>query len=155
MCVFRPLLQCFGSDIAHVLHVKAGRCCSSANQCTAHVWKWRHVLVNMKAPIVDADIYMDQFVIFTNLKFNYFTHFNGPLQSTEQYHRPSASIAQGGCLGIYRSTGSLQLPYSLLWTNIAGQVALFHRWTISELSIWREAHVPNHSRITAATGCVP
>ena len=51
MCVFRPVLQCFGSDIAHVLHVKAGGCGSSANQCTAHVWKWRHVLVNMKAPI--------------------------------------------------------------------------------------------------------
>ena len=44
--------QRFGSDIAHVLHVKAGGCGSSANQCTAHVWKWRHVLVNMKAPIL-------------------------------------------------------------------------------------------------------
>ena len=41
---------------------------------------------------------MDRLVIFTNLKLNYFTHFNGPLQSTEQNHRPSASIAQGGCL---------------------------------------------------------
>ena len=51
MCVFRPVLQRFGSDIAHVLHVKAGGCGSSANQCTAHVWKWRHVLVNMKSPI--------------------------------------------------------------------------------------------------------
>ena len=51
MCVFRPVFQLFGSDIAHVLHVKAGGCGSSANQCSAHVWKWRHVLVNMKAPI--------------------------------------------------------------------------------------------------------
>ena len=49
MCVFRPVLQRFGSDLAHVLHVKAGGCGSSANQCTAHVWEWRHVLVNMKA----------------------------------------------------------------------------------------------------------
>ena len=56
-------------------------------------------------------IHMDRFVVFTNLKFNYFTHFNGHLQSTEQNHRPSASIAQGGCLRIYRSTSSLQLPY--------------------------------------------
>ena len=32
-----PVLQRFGSDIAHVLHVKAGGCGSSANQCTAHV----------------------------------------------------------------------------------------------------------------------
>ena len=37
MCVFRQVLQRFGSDIAHVLHVKAGGCGSSANQCTAHV----------------------------------------------------------------------------------------------------------------------
>ena len=55
--------------------------------------------------------YMDRFVIFSNLTFYYFTYFNGPLQSTEQNHRPSASIAQGGCVRIYRSTGSLQLPY--------------------------------------------
>ena len=53
MHVFRPVLQRFGSDIAHVLHVKAGSCGSSANQCTVHVWKWRRMLVNMKAPIVD------------------------------------------------------------------------------------------------------
>ena len=57
MCVFRPVLQRFGSDIAHVLHVKAGGCGSSANQCTAHVWKWRHVLVNMKSPIVFSRLY--------------------------------------------------------------------------------------------------
>ena len=37
MCVFRPVLQRFGSDIAHVLPVKAGGCGSSANQCTARV----------------------------------------------------------------------------------------------------------------------
>ncbi len=41
---------------------------------------------------------------------------------------------------------------SLLWTNISGQVALFDRWTIPEVSVVCEAHVPNHSRITAATG---
>ena len=41
---------------------------------------------------------MDRLVILTNLKFNYFTHFNEPLQSTEQNHRLSASIAQGDCL---------------------------------------------------------
>ena len=34
---------------------------------------------------------MDGLVISTNLKLNNFTHFNGPLQSTEQKHRPSAS----------------------------------------------------------------
>ena len=37
VCVFRPVLQRFGSDIAHILHVKAGGCGSSANQCTAHM----------------------------------------------------------------------------------------------------------------------
>ena len=31
MCVFRPVLQRFGSDIAHVLHVKAGGCGTFAN----------------------------------------------------------------------------------------------------------------------------
>ena len=40
---------------------------------------------------------------------------------------------------------------SLLLINIAGRVALFDRWTISEVSIWCEVHMPNHSRITAAT----
>ena len=41
--------------------------------------------------------YMDRLVIFTNLTFYYSTHFkfNGPLQYTEQNHRPSASIVQG------------------------------------------------------------
>ena len=34
---------------------------------------------------------MDGLVISTNLKLNNFTHFNGPLQSTEQNQRPSAS----------------------------------------------------------------
>ena len=41
-----------------------------------------------------AQTYMDGLVISTNLKLNNFTHFNGlngPLQSTEQNHRPSAS----------------------------------------------------------------
>ena len=38
-----------------------------------------------------AQTYMGGLVISTNLKLNNFTHFNGPLQSTEQNHRPSAS----------------------------------------------------------------
>ena len=41
-----------------------------------------------------AQTYMDGLIISTNLKFINFTHFNGingPLQSTEQNHRPSAS----------------------------------------------------------------
>ena len=41
-----------------------------------------------------AQTYLDGLVISTNLKCNNFTHFkglNGPLQSTEQNHRPSAS----------------------------------------------------------------
>ena len=42
--------------------------------------------------------HIDRLIIFTNLKFNYFTHLNEPLQSTEQNHRPSTSIAQCGCL---------------------------------------------------------
>ena len=41
--------------------------------------------------ILLAQTYMDGLVISTNLKVNNFTHFNGPLQSTEQNHRPSAS----------------------------------------------------------------
>ena len=41
--------------------------------------------------ILLAQTYMDGLVISTNLKLNNFTHFNGPLQSTEQNHRPSAS----------------------------------------------------------------
>ena len=36
MYVFRPVLQRFGYDIAHVLHMKAGGCSYSANQCAAH-----------------------------------------------------------------------------------------------------------------------
>ena len=35
MCVFRPVLQRFGSYIAHVLHVKASGSGSSANKYTA------------------------------------------------------------------------------------------------------------------------
>ena len=51
-----------------------------------------------------AQTYMDGLIISNNLKFINFTHFNGingPLQSTEQNHRPSASelgvtaVAQG------------------------------------------------------------
>ena len=71
------------------------------------------------------------------------------LQSTEQNHRPSASIAQGGCL---RDLPVLYNFISLLWTDIAGQVALYDRWTIHKLSVWCEAHVPNHSNIMATTG---
>ena len=41
--------------------------------------------------ILLAQTYMDGLVISTNLKLNNFTHFNGPLQSTEQNHRQSAS----------------------------------------------------------------
>ena len=41
--------------------------------------------------ILLAQTYMGGLVISTNLKLNNFTHFNGPLQSTEQNHRPSAS----------------------------------------------------------------
>ena len=44
--------------------------------------------------ILLAQTYMDGLVISTNLKLNNFTHFNGPLgplQSTQQNHRPSAS----------------------------------------------------------------
>ena len=41
--------------------------------------------------ILLAQTYMDGLVISTNLKLNNFTHFNGPLQSTEQNHRPLAS----------------------------------------------------------------
>ena len=41
--------------------------------------------------ILLTQTYMDGLVISTNLKLNNFTHFNGPLQSTEQNHRPSAS----------------------------------------------------------------
>ena len=41
--------------------------------------------------ILLAQTYMDGLVISTNLKLNNFTYFNGPLQSTEQNHRPSAS----------------------------------------------------------------
>ena len=41
--------------------------------------------------ILLAQTYMDGLVISTNLQLNNFTHFNGPLQSTEQNHRPSAS----------------------------------------------------------------
>ena len=61
--------------------------------------------------IQSAQTYMDGLVISTNLTFNNFTHFNGingPLQSTEQNHRPSASelgftagaLKAGTCLNI-------------------------------------------------------
>ena len=46
--------------------------------------------------ILLAQTYMDGLVISTNLKLNHFTHFNGPLQSTEQNHRPSASESLHG-----------------------------------------------------------
>ena len=65
---------------------------------------------------------MDRLVIFTNLKFNYFTHFNGPLQSTEQNHRPSASIAQVGCLRDLPVLCNDLTLISLLWTNIADRL---------------------------------
>ena len=42
--------------------------------------------------ILLAQTYMDGLVISTNLKLNNFTHFNGPLQSTEQNHRPSERL---------------------------------------------------------------
>ena len=35
--VFRPVLQCVGTNVAHVLPVKVGGCGSFANQCTSHV----------------------------------------------------------------------------------------------------------------------
>ena len=42
--------------------------------------------------ILLAQTYMDGLVISTNLKLNNFTYFNGPLQSTEQNHRPSERL---------------------------------------------------------------
>ena len=48
-------------------------------------------------------------VISTNLKLNNFTHFNGPLQSTEQNHRPSASERLHG-----RRSTSRQVPAVIL-----------------------------------------
>ena len=73
-------------------------------------------------------IYMDRLVIFAHLKFYYFTHYIGPLQSTEQNHRPSAPIAQGGCLRNLPVLCNDLTLISLLWTNIAGQVALYDQY---------------------------
>ena len=70
---------------------------------------------------------MDRLVIFTNLKFNYFTHFNWHLQSMEENHRLSASIAQGGCLRNLPVLCNDLTLISLLLTNIAGQDALYDR----------------------------
>ena len=55
--------------------------------------------------------YIDRLVIFTDLRFN-FTHFNGPLQSTEQNHRPSSDMPTFQTIAIFHVSGGYCPPFT-------------------------------------------